>query len=396
MQLLEGAVQNYPWGSETAIFELLGRQPTGEPAAELWLGAHPTAPARVGPEAWGLDEVIGADPVGALGEEAAAAFGELPFLFKVLAAAEPLSLQAHPSSEQARRGFAREESAGIAVDAPERSYRDRSHKPELICALTPFEALCGFRDPAATLDLLDLLECRELDPLRARLVASREADGLAAGLEWLLTREPTAAAELVTAVIRACDAPETSAWGAERATAIGLGRRYPDDAGVVTSLLLNHVRLEPGQALFLGAGTLHTYLEGAGVELMANSDNVLRGGLTTKPVDVAALLEIVDTSPVSPVVQNPETRAGLARYDSPVPEFSLWRLEVGPSTAAEVPGPTIVLCVAGTVDAGRHVLDRGTAAWIPASDEPVALSGKGTLYGAGVGAGGPTMSNAAG
>ena len=195
MELIEGAVRNYDWGSLTAIPDLLGRPSTGEPWAELWFGAHPDSPARVGARAEPLDRLIAADPVAALGPAVASRYGRLPFLLKVLAAAAPLSLQAHPSAEDAAAGFEREEAMGIPRDGPQRMFRDRSPKPELICALGTFEALCGFRDPQRTAVLLDTLDTPGLDPLRQRL-GTRSGSQIHDVLAWLLTLERRTAAEL--------------------------------------------------------------------------------------------------------------------------------------------------------------------------------------------------------
>ena len=187
MQRLEGAIRKYDWGSTSSIPSLLGCAEDGKPWAELWLGAHPSAPSMVGETRTPLDELIAADPAAQLGTAVADRFGSLPFLFKVLAAAAPLSLQAHPSAPQAEAGYAREDAVGIPIDAPKRSFRDRFHKPELICALTDFHALCGFRDPVATLDVLATIDTSALDPIRDHLAASSDIDGLGPLLEYLLT-----------------------------------------------------------------------------------------------------------------------------------------------------------------------------------------------------------------
>lgn len=386
MELLDGIVQHYEWGSTSSIPEILGRPEDGRPWAELWLGAHPSAPAFVGSSTASLDQVIAADPVAALGVDVAGRFdGTLPFLLKILAAGAPLSLQSHPSIAQAEEGFRREDAAGIPVDAPHRSFKDRNHKPELICALTPFDALYGFREPAETLDVLATIDTPALDDVRTRVRAAADAgDGLDALLAHLLELAPDAAAALTEPVVEACRQPSDAPHGDVRRMAVALGERYPGDAGIVTALLLNLVHLEPGEALFLGAGNLHAYLHGTGVEIMANSDNVLRGGLTPKHVDVATLLDIVDARPLPVDVQQPPLQGGAARYRTPVPEFSLTRLEVDGS--ATIRGPAIVLCTRGVVTAGAQVLDRGCAAWLPAVDGPVELSGAATVFVAGVGA----------
>ncbi len=382
MQRLEGAIRNYDWGSTSSIPSMLGCAEDGKPWAELWLGAHPSAPSVVGEPRTPLDELIAADPAGQLGPAVVDRFGSLPFLFKVLAAAAPLSLQAHPSVLQAEAGYAREDAAGVPIDGPNRSFRDRFHKPELICALTDFHALCGFRDPVATLDVLATIDTSALDPIRDRLAAASAVDGLGPLLEHLLTLPAADAAALVAPVVAACGALGPDRHADVRAMAAALGERYPGDAGVVTALLLNLVHLKPGEALFLGAGNLHAYLGGTGVEIMANSDNVLRGGLTTKHIDIPTLLEVVDARPIEPVVQRPVAVEGVAAYNSPVPEFALERLDLDGSVA--VSGPAILLCTDGAADVGSFSLERGAAAWLPAADGVVELRGRGTVYRAGV------------
>lgn len=385
MQLLEGVIRRYDWGSTESIPDLLGIPATGEPWAELWLGAHPSAPSSVGGAGEPLDAVIAADPVSMVGHDVVDRFGGLPFLLKVLAAGSPLSLQAHPSIEEAEAGFDREDAAGIAIDAPNRSFRDRNHKPELICALTEFDALCGFRDPTATLAILDTIETPALRSVRERLRAEPTMAGLTALLGYLLTLSPADAGALADHVVEACRATGPELGRPERAMAVALGDRYPGDAGVVTALMLNLITLSPGEALFLGAGNLHAYLHGTGVEIMANSDNVLRGGLTPKHVDVETLLAVVDAMPIQPDVQRPPLVDGIATYDTPVPEFSLQRIEVDGDQLIDG-GPAILLCTAGAIDAGTQVIDRGTAAWIPAEEATVELSGRGTVFRAAVGA----------
>ncbi len=384
MQLLDGLIRDYDWGSTTAIPELLGRPVTGEPAAELWFGAHSSAPSLVGCDHHPLDQVVAADPVAALGSAVNERFRSLPFLLKVLAAAAPLSLQAHPSIPQAEAGFTREDAAGIPVDAPNRSFRDRLHKPELICALTEFEALCGFRDPAATLDVLATIGTAGLDTVTGMLRDDPSPAGLSRLLEWLLTLDEADAAALSVPVVEACAEKRDGPFAAERAMAAALGERYPGDAGVITALLLNFVTLQPGEALFLGAGNLHAYLQGTGVEIMANSDNVLRGGLTSKHVDVPTLIDVVEANPIVPAVQRPALVGGVATYHTPVPEFSLQRIELDGEITLE-PGPAILLCTMGTAEGSAHVLDRGCAAWVPADHGPVTFEGTATVFRAGVG-----------
>ncbi len=393
IERFEGVVQDYAWGDLTAIPALLGVEPSGAPQAELWMGAHPKAPGRLA-DGRSLADAIDADPEGTLGAAAVERFGRLPFLFKVLAASQPLSIQAHPSLAQARAGFARENEAGVALDAPTRTYRDDNHKPELICALTPFEALCGFRSVAETQSVLAGIDDPAFEPLRARL----ELDGLGATVAWLLGSSDPAVAAMVEALGRRPSTTTTTAADAVEVAAGALGH-YPGDAGAIVTLLLHHIRLEPGQAVFLDAGNLHAYLRGVGVELMANSDNVVRGGLTPKHVDVDELLSIVSFEPLDPPVQSPS--GAVHRFAAPVPEFSLVRVAGDTqSTEVTVVGPEIVLVTEGTfelraatrtdsatrADSTVVALSRGETAIVWHRAGNYTLTGTGTAWRATVGA----------
>ena len=390
MVLIDGALKNYDWGSPTVIPELLDHRVTGEPVAELWFGAHRMGPAELRGSGVRLDELIGADLRAALGASVAARFGSLPFLLKVLAVDAPLSLQTHPSTEQARRGFEREESLGIPLDGAHRCFRDRHHKPELICALSEFSALCGFREPAETLELLATIPTDALDPVRARLTAEPTSSGIGRLVEWLLSQDRRTTAELVGSVVAACAERSSSAFAPERQVVYELGRRYSQDPAVLVSLLLNLVTLQPGEAIFFGPGNLHCYLRGTGVELMASSDNVVRAGLTSKHVDLATLLEIVETDPTAVDVQRPSATGGVVDYRSPVEEFSLQRIDLNGSARIE-PGPAILLCTSGQARfesrTDAHRLGSGEAAWMAACDGPARLDGTATVFRAGVGRG---------
>ena len=386
MDLIEGVVRDYAWGTTDVIPGILGRPATGTPWAEYWLGAHPTGPATVGAAAVPLDQLVAADPRAALGADVARRFGGLPFMMKLLSAAEPLSLQAHPSAEQAAAGFAHEEEMGIPLTASQRSFRDRRHKPELVCALTPFRALCGFREPVATLDLLATLDTAALDPIRDRLAAEPGPGGLRGVVAWLLGLDTDSSTRLVETVAAACATAQGSRFERERAVVPELAARHPHDSGVVIALLLNLVTLAPGEAVFLGAGNLHAYLSGTVVEVMANSDNVVRGGLTDKHVDVLGLLEVVDTTPAVPQVQLPAGEAGIRTYEAPVDDFRMRCLvptDDHPVTLG--PGPVIALCTSGRVDVGAATLESGDALWVAAADGTVDVTGRGVVFEAGVG-----------
>ncbi|MDT5313072.1 MAG: mannose-6-phosphate isomerase [Mycobacterium sp.] len=393
MDVLRGALRTYAWGSHTAIAEFTGRHsPTPHPEAELWLGAHPGDPAWLegdGAERSLLDAIT-SDPEGQLGAATRERFGDtLPFLAKVLAADEPLSLQAHPSATQAMEGFAREDQQGIPVSAPTRNYRDRSHKPELIVALGTFEALAGFRPVARSVELLRALTVADLDPFVNLLTGQADADGLRALFTTWITAPQAALDVLVPAVLDgAVNYLRSGAteFAIEAKTTLQLGELYPGDAGVLASMLLNRITLKPGEGIYLPAGNLHAYLHGVGFEVMANSDNVLRGGLTPKHVDVPELLRVLDFTPTDEAALKPRTvRDGIELvYDTPAAEFAVSVLhldgrELGHQTDAPArhDGPQVLLCTEGSVQVHAKssvlTLDRGAAAWVAADDGPIRL-----------------------
>ena len=390
MDLLENTIQPYAWGSRTAIAELQGEPvPSPGPQAELWMGAHPLAPSRIvrGGVRAPLPEVLARAPQAELGARSVAEHGpHLPFLLKVLAAEQPLSLQAHPDEQQARDGFDREDAAGVPRDAPQRNYRDFWPKPELMCALSPFEALCGFRPAAEALALVDALGAPALAPVRERLARRQDAAGLRDAFTHLSTLPAAERGPLVDAVVAAAARAGPGPFASAFAWTGRLAALYPGDPGVAVALLLRLVRLDPGEALFLPAGNMHAYLHGVGVEIMASSDNVLRGGLTGKHVDVPELLRVVrfDGAPV-PLVLPRRARSGEEVYETPAREFELSRLELsgdGPELA--VSGPEILLCTAGEVEAAappeRLALRRGASAFVPAATGRYRLRGSGTVF----------------
>ncbi|KOX13926.1 hypothetical protein ADK67_43295 [Saccharothrix sp. NRRL B-16348] len=353
---MDTTVREYHWGSRTALAELRGEpSPSPVPQAELWIGAHPDEPSRLAGCDVPLDAYLAANPAGLLGPESLAAFGpRLPFLLKVLAVAAPLSLQVHPNREQAVVGFA------------ERGYRDDRPKPEVLVALTEFETLSGFRPPAATVALLDRLGLPSLAPMRAEL-SGGDTGG---ALRWALH---TADAALVAEVAAA------AAGVPALAHVVALAEAYPADAGVVAALLLNAVRLRPGQAIHVGAGVLHAHLRGTGVELMANSDNVLRAGLTTKPVDVPAVLSLVDHRTGPAAVLDGEGDGPLRTYRTPEPEFRLHT--VRPGAVLGGGGPQLLLCTKGSIVVSRGgaevALRGGESAFLPHSADAAEVTGAG-------------------
>jgi mannose-6-phosphate isomerase len=396
VDLLEPVTQPYAWGSHTVIAGLQGRPaPTAKPEAELWMGAHPSAPSgveRAGTRTT-LDAVIAANPAGELGAECAARFGgRLPFLLKVLAAEKALSIQVHPSREQAGAGYLAENERGLAPGDKSRNYVDDWPKPEILCALTPFEILAGMRTTADAAALLRALAVSELAPLATELANAPDQAALSVALATILTWPAAVRGALVGDVVAACE--RIAARGGEYAAACAatarLAGEHPGDLGIVASLLLRHAVLRPGEAVFLPAGGLHAYLHGAGVELLANSDNVVRAGLTAKHVDVPELLKLTDPAVDVPVIEPRPLGSGVSVYDSPAPEFRLYRAELGPGEVT-LPGggARIVLCVDGVgtlrASSGRLKVARGESCYLSAADGAVTVSGPATAFIAGSG-----------
>ncbi|MFD5277218.1 mannose-6-phosphate isomerase, class I [Pseudarthrobacter sp. NPDC058362] len=399
MYQLENVLRDYAWGSTTAIAALLGRPESGRPEAELWIGAHSGSPSVAHVPEDGtdtpLDALISRDPEHFLGADSVARFGpRLPFLAKVLAAAEPLSLQVHPSLEQARAGFARENDAGLPADAANRNYRDDNHKPEMIFALTPFEALCGFRPAAATRRILEhLVQSFGAARIPVPVVLSGLLEDLSGGgdgeggdseaLQRAFRRLITGGEDVAEATSHVVSLLKSGAplasYQAELSTVVNLDSKYPGDPGVLISLLLNRISLQPGEAVYLPAGNVHAYLHGLGVEVMASSDNVLRGGLTPKFVDVPELLRTIDFKPVAvPMLDAERTVLDQELFRPPFEEFQLQRIELSPEDGP-VPlaqsGAAVVIVVSGAVyldsPKGDLELGRGGSAFLPAAEAPV-------------------------
>src|SRR6266700_838662 len=451
MDLLRPVIRPYPWGTRTAIAELQGRPvPAPGPEAELWMGAHPSAPSGVGrlsspttpptpvlstslapsvlstPPApstplVALDAVIAGDPERELGAECAARFGgRLPFLLKVLSAEKALSIQVHPSRAQAEAGFAAENARGLPPGDPGRNYVDDWPKPELLYALTRFEVAAGLRTPADAAAILRALAVDQLQPLVAALSAATSEQAMAGALASVLEWPEPGRAELVAAVVAACarlaaagsraSGPSGGGPYADAcAAAVRVAADHPGDLGVLALLLMRHEVLQPGQAVFMPAGGLHAYLQGTGIELLANSDNVVRAGLTGKHIDVPELLKLLDPSVSVPVLSPRVLADGIAWFDTPAPEFRLYLLDLaalpghgpalalpghgpalalpghgpalalpghGPALALPGHGPRILLCLDGAcvlrAASGDAIeLGRGDSCFVSAADAPV-------------------------
>ena len=396
ISLMKNIVQEYAWGSYTAIPELLGNvSPAKTPQAELWMGAHPKAPSMVKCDGnWkSLLELIEKNPHDILGEKVAEKFdNSLPYLFKVLAAAKPLSIQAHPSRDQAKRGFERENRVGIPLDAYNRNYKDDNHKPECICALSLLWALNGFRKISDIVGLMEKI-CpkglkNELDNLRGEPNSLGLKNFFQAMMTMDRDRQKQIIADAITNAQKFIDDDQAYKW------MIDLHREYPADIGVFSPVLLNLICLKPGQAMFLKAGELHAYLDGVGIEIMANSDNVLRGGLTPKHVDVPELLKVLnfEEREVDILIQE-ESNNYESIYSSSAEEFILSVISVKEGIIYNSPldrSVEILLCTDGNAtvfESGENDkidIAGGRSVIIPAIVEKYSIEGNATLYKAAV------------
>ncbi len=343
MRSVRGVVQHYDWGDRAAIPRILGVPEDGRPWAEWWLGTHPSAPSLL-----------------ADGATLSSVSGDLPYLLKLLAAAQPLSLQTHPDATTAAAGFARENAGGVAPNAPQRIYRDPFAKPELLCAITEFDTLCGFRPVAATEAFLrDIGAEQAASVLRSR------------GLQAVVTDLYLGALD-AAALVAACAQHRSR----EASLVTRLNALYPGDPSVAITLLLNRVLLQPGEALYLGPGNLHAYLHGCGVEIMGASDNVVRGGLTTKHIDVAELLAVLRFEELpDPVVRAVEVEPDQWCYPTPDAPFELCRFEVTHRMSHTPLGNELLLCTSGRVGPLRQ----GETAYL-AANETVVLEGPSTVF----------------
>lgn len=384
MQKLINSVQNYAWGSHTALTELYGiANPNNLPMAELWMGAHPKSSSQI-LDASGtprsLREIIDGDKARLLGSKVAERFGELPFLFKVLCADQPLSIQVHPNKQASEIGFAKENAAGIPLDAAERNYKDPNHKPELVFALTPFLAMNAFREFAEIVTLLQPVA--DAHPAIGDFLSSPDAERLSQLFASLLNMQGDEKSHALSVLQSALDAEQGEPWQTIRLIA----EFYPDDSGLFSPLLLNVVKLNPGDAMFLFAETPHAYLQGVALEVMANSDNVLRAGLTPKYIDIPELVANVKfvAKPAAELLTQPEQHG--AELDFPIPvddfAFSLHALSAQESTIAQQ-SAAIVFCVEGEAvirkDEHRLTLKPGESAFIACDESPVQVSGTGRL-----------------
>lgn len=383
MQKLINSVQNYAWGSQTALTELYGiANPDQLPMAELWMGAHPKSSSKI-TDASGersLREAIEADKTRLLGAQVAERFGELPFLFKVLCADQPLSIQVHPNKKASEIGFAKENAAGIPLDAAERNYKDPNHKPELVFALTPFLAMNAFREFSQIVSLLQPVAGAH--QAIAHFLENPNAERLSQLFASLLNMQGDEKSRALAILQAALDKETGEPWETIRLIA----KFYPDDSGLFSPLLLNVVKLNPGEAMFLFAETPHAYLQGVALEVMANSDNVLRAGLTPKYIDIPELVANVkfEAKPASELLTQPMQNG--AELDFPIPvadfAFSLHQLSDKEESLAQT-SAAILFCVEGEATLSKNdtrlQLKAGESAFIGADESPVSVSGTGRL-----------------
>lgn len=384
---LQGVVQHYDWGGFSYLPELLGQDnAAGHPFAELWLGAHPKGPSRL---QWknketDLRRLLDQRAEELLGTAVAERFdGDLPFLLKVLDVRQMLSIQAHPTIERARAGFEREEQAGIPADAPNRNYRDRNHKPELGLALTDFYLVHGFRSADAIADTL------RHQPGWAGLEAQLNEGGIRGLYQFIMELDQQQVDQLLEPVYGRLRQLHTRGQLNDKSTADYWAWRafqqYSQDGqhdrGVFSLYWFNIVHLQPGEAIFQAAGIPHAYLEGVNIELMANSDNVLRGGLTPKHIDVPELLDNLVFEPVSPhILRAEKTTAVWKCYESPVEDFRLCRGDLSTGETARLEnGPAVYLLMQGRVQAGEYAFGPGEAFFLPAGLPAVVTASEETV-----------------
>jgi mannose-6-phosphate isomerase len=362
---LQGTAQHYAWGGSHFIPALLGIQNVeGKPYAEYWMGAHPSAPGKFETDGEFLSwyDLIQKDPVKYLGEKVYGKFGELPYLFKVLDVKEMLSIQVHPTKKEAAKGFDREEAAGIPINAPHRNYKDRNHKPEVMVALSDFWLLHGFKKED------ELKETLQSVPEFASLIPVFDKEGYY-GLYKAVMEMPT---EQADEILRPIVERELQSNHFRTKPGYWVKKLYENgfdgrniDRGIFSIYFFNIVELAPGQAIFQGAGVPHAYLEGQNIELMANSDNVLRGGLTPKHIDVPELLKHIVFEGIQPNVLNPAVSDdGEINYPLPVDDFAISAIELQDRQEYENESKSaeIFLVMTGKVTTGNELLcKRGEA-----------------------------------
>ncbi|OLQ86427.1 mannose-6-phosphate isomerase, class I [Vibrio panuliri] len=369
---MTNVIQNYAWGSTTSVNQLFGiANPNGEPQAEIWMGAHPNGCSMVENQGQTtkLSDLINSNINAFLGESIAKRFGELPYLFKVLAAEKALSIQVHPNKQQAETGFAREEQQGIPHTAANRNYKDPNHKPELVYALTPYQAMNGFRSIQEVIANFTRLDIAELAPLVQQLVDNQNPQGLSAFFSGLLSLEGASKDKALTALL----AYANNSQDPLMALIVELETQYPGDIGLFVPLTLNIITLQPGQAMFLDAETPHAYIKGTGLEIMANSDNVLRAGLTPKYMDIEELVActIFEEKPFDSLLLEPNVNDQMLEYPIPVEDFKFAIIPSSDQRVVDIVSAEILMPLDGSMtithsNGQRCVIEKGQSVFIPA------------------------------
>jgi mannose-6-phosphate isomerase len=380
---LDCVVQDYAWGATDYIPRLLNiENKENKPFAELWMGAHAKAPSIVKSTREALNKAIESNPTEMLGLECAHVFNnKLPYLFKVLSSKKPLSIQSHPNLQQAKLGYQQENEAGIALNDFYRNYKDDNHKPELICALTEFHAMCGFRKADEIIKNFKVCKLDHYLDSFILFTENKDKQSLKLLFSEILNSKGIKKGRLLNGLITNLyylDDVLTQYWIEE------MLELYPNDIGALSPLFLNTFILKPGEAIYLKAGILHAYLRGTGIEIMANSDNVLRGGLTPKNIDVKELLSILDTSMTTPEIQSKNQNDKVINYHIPINEFSLKRINLKGNHTIVNNKPSIALLINGSIsictDKECLNFDKGEVAFIPGSIQEYEISGEGLLF----------------
>ncbi|WMP07284.1 mannose-6-phosphate isomerase, class I [Vibrio parahaemolyticus] len=385
---LDNTIQNYSWGSHTSIHDLFGiDNPTNEPQAEIWMGTHPNGCSKLADTKQLLSDVINQNKTQSLGNYTTARFGELPFLFKVLAAESPLSIQVHPSKHKAEIGFARENEQGIPLDAANRNYKDPNHKPELVYALTFYKAMNGFRPIEKILSLFEQTNITALGSEINKLKATPNSDGLRVFFSAIMSLEGDRKQQALNELYASLERPAKTAMAREAYGYIkDFRQHYADDIGLFSPLMLNTIELAPGEAMFLHAETPHAYVQGTGLEIMANSDNVLRAGLTPKYIDVTELIDNTIFNPIDPkqIKLAPVHKEDKLSYPIPVDDFGFEVITVKESATIQfVRSAEILFCIEGEITVSNqdvHItLKAGESVFVSNMSLSYSCQGRGTL-----------------
>ncbi len=384
---LNNVIQNYAWGSIDSMQQLFNYpNPKAQPQAELWMGAHPNGCSTLADNSLSLADAIQQQPTAMLGKVTYEQFGELPYLFKVLAADKPLSIQVHPSKAKAKLGFDRENQQNIPLNAPNRNYKDPNHKPELVYALTEYHAMNGFRPLPEIIALFNEIRIDELSHEVSKLTQTPNADSLESLFSYLLRLEGAAKQNALNQLYTYFERTDLSEIATQALTySKNFTQYYQDDVGLFAPLLLNIVVLQPGEAMFLYAETPHAYLKGTGLEIMANSDNVLRAGLTPKYIDIDELIAntCFDSQPSDKIKMSPLLQGSIQHYPIPVADFNFDIINIEQVQSHNVDSAEILFCLSGEVklSSGSQalVLTKGESLFISFDSNTYQTQGHGQL-----------------